>query len=162
MQEPLWEQPPATARLDWAHVMPQARRAMQQLEKAVGDVGLEPSLLELIKIRVSQINGCAYCLDMHTKNARLAGEREQRLYALAAWREAPFFTERERVALAWAEALTLLPNGVPDALWEAARTTFTERELVGLTMAIVAINGWNRWNVAFKTPAGSYRPDLAR
>jgi AhpD family alkylhydroperoxidase len=162
MSEHVWDQPAASPRLDWAAVVPAARQAMQGLEKAVAEVGLEATLLELVKIRVSQINGCAYCLDMHTKNARVAGEREQRLYAVAAWREAPFFTPRERAALAWAEALTLLPQGVPDALWEVVRATFTEREIVALTMACVAINGWNRWNVAFRTPAGSYRPDLAR
>ncbi|MCL6563728.1 MAG: carboxymuconolactone decarboxylase family protein [Firmicutes bacterium] len=162
MSDRVWDQPSANPRLDWAAVMPAARQAMQGLEKAVADAGLEAALLELVKIRVSQINGCAYCLDMHTKNARVAGEREQRLYALAAWREAPFFTPRERAALAWAEALTLLPQGVPDALWQAVRATFTDQEIVALTMACIAINGWNRWNVAFQTPAGSYRPDLAR
>jgi len=120
---------------------------------------LEPSLLELIKVRASQINGCAYCVDMHTKDARAAGETEQRLYAVAVWEEAPFFTERERAALAWTEALTVVSQGhAPDGVYKIAREHFNEKELVDLTMAIVAINGWNRLAVGFRAVAGSYQP----
>src|SRR3954447_1472539 len=106
--------------------------------------GLEEGLVELVKTRVSQINGCAYCLDMHTKDARAAGETEQRLYALGAWRETPFFSERERAALTWAEAVTRIGEGVPDELYAEVRREFDEKELVDLTWAVVAINGWNR------------------
>jgi AhpD family alkylhydroperoxidase len=122
--------------------------------------GLERSLIELVKIRASQLNGCAFCLDMHTKDARAAGESEQRIYVLSAWRDAPFYSERERTALDWTEALTrLTPDGVPDELYERARKVFNEVELVNLTMAVVAINGWNRLSVAFRSPEpGSYTP----
>lgn len=113
----------------------------------------------MVKTRASQINGCAYCLDMHTKDARKAGETEQRLYALSAWRETPFYTERERAALAWTEALTLISkNEVPDSLYESTRKHFKEEEIIALTMAIVAINGWNRLAVGFRTVPGSYNP----
>lgn len=121
--------------------------------------GLEPSLVELIKTRVSQINGCAYCIDLHTKDARARGESEQRLYALSAWQETPFFTERERAALAWAEAVTEVANEhVPDEVYEIARQQFTEKELVDLTLAIIAINGWNRLAIAFRAVPGTYQP----
>jgi len=149
-------------RLDWGAVAPQARAAMLALERYVHDAGLPPKLVELVKIRASQLNGCAYCLDMHTKDARLIGESEQRLYAVAVWREAPFFSETERAALAWTEALTRMDNGVPDALYEELTRHFTSAEIVALTAAVVAINGWNRWAVSMRTPPGSYRPDLAR
>ena len=121
--------------------------------------GLEPSLRELIKIRASQINGCAYCIDMHTKDARATGETEQRLYALNAWRETPFFSERERAALEWTEAITLITAGhVPDDVFFSVRQYFNEEELVNLTLAIVAINGWNRLAIAFRSVPGSYQP----
>ena len=121
--------------------------------------GLERSLYELIKTRASQINGCAYCLDMHTKDARHDGETEQRLYALSAWRETPFYTERERAALAWTEAMTLIPeNDISDALYEATRKHFDEKEMVALSMAVIAINGWNRLAIGFRTVPGSYQP----
>ncbi|HEY7545396.1 MAG TPA: carboxymuconolactone decarboxylase family protein, partial [Blastocatellia bacterium] len=120
---------------------------------------LERSLLDLIYFRVSQINGCAYCLDMHSKDLRAAGETEQRLYLLNAWRESPFYTERERAALAWAEAVTLITEGhVPDEVFKQARAQFSEEELANLTLAVVAINGWNRLNIAFRTVPGSYQP----
>ncbi len=120
---------------------------------------LEPALIELIKMRVSQINGCAFCLDMHSKDARAEGESEQRLYALSAWEEAPFFTERERAALAWAEDVTLLTkNHVSDHAYEAAKLQFSEEELVNLTWAVIAINGWNRLSIAFRAVAGEYQP----
>jgi AhpD family alkylhydroperoxidase len=115
--------------------------------------------LELVKTRASQINGCAYCIDMHTKDARALGESEQRLYALPAWRETPFYTERERAALAWTETITLISQGhAPDEVFEQARTQFTEEELVNLTLAIIAINGWNRLAIAFREVPGTYPP----
>jgi AhpD family alkylhydroperoxidase len=120
---------------------------------------LEPSLIELVKMRTSQINGCAFCLDMHSKDARAAGETEQRLYALNAWSETPFFTDRERAALAWTEAVTLVADGhVPDAVYEEAMQQFSEEELVNLTMAVVTINGWNRLSIAFRAVPGEYQP----
>jgi len=124
---------------------------------------LEHALIELVKIRASQINGCAYCIDMHTKDARAEGETEQRIYALNAWSETPFFTDRERAALAWTEAVTLLGDGhVPDAVYETARLCFSEEELVNLTMVLVAINGWNRLMVAFRGVPGEYQPAARR
>lgn len=121
--------------------------------------GLEHSLLELVKTRVSQINGCAYCIDMHTKDARAAGETEQRLYGLSAWHEAPYYSDRERAALAWAEAITnISQTHASDAEYEAARAHFGEEELVKLTMAIITINGWNRLAIAFRPEVGIYKP----
>jgi AhpD family alkylhydroperoxidase len=120
---------------------------------------LEPSLLNLIDIRASQINGCAYCLDMHTKDARAAGETEQRIYTLDAWRETPFFTDRERAALEWTEAVTLVSDTrVPDDVYERVKKQFKEDELVALTFAVIVINGWNRLNVSFKPHVGDYKP----
>jgi len=119
---------------------------------------VEQSLLNLIYYRVSQINGCAYCLDMHSKDLRAKGETEQRLYVLDAWREAPFYSDRERAALAWAEAVTKLPGRqVPDEVYEEAREQFSEEELIDLTMAAIAINSYNRINIAFRTTAGTYK-----
>jgi len=135
-----------------------AYEAMAGLERYVRSCGLEHPLLELVKTRASQINGCAYCIDMHTKDARAGGETEQRLYALSAWRETPFYTERERAALEWTEALTLISeNDIPDSLYEAVRQHFSESELVNLTMAIVTINGWNRLAIPFRSVPGSYQ-----
>ena len=146
-------------RLNYAQVSPEALKAMRELEKYVAASGLERSLYELVKTRASQINGCAYCLDMHTKDARKAGETEQRLYALNAWRETPFYTDRERAALEWTEALTLISeNDVPDSLYDGVHKHFDEKEMVALTMAIVAINGWNRLAIGFRTVPGSYKP----
>jgi len=138
----------------------------QKVIKALGGLtmylaksSLEPQLINLIDFRVSQINGCAYCLDMHSKDLRAAGETEQRLYTIAAWREAPFYSERERAALAWAEAVTRLKDGnVPDEVYEDARGQFSEEELIDLTVAVTTINTYNRINIAFKTPAGDYQP----
>ena len=137
-----------------------AVQAMLALQRHVNESGLEHSLLELVKMRASQINGCARCLDMHAKDARAAGETEQRLYLLDAWREAPFYTERERAALEWTEAVTKITEGhVPDAVYESVRAHFTEQELVHLTLAVVAINGWNRLNIAFRVePDRDRRP----
>jgi AhpD family alkylhydroperoxidase len=144
-------------RLNYKLASPEAFKAMLHIEQQVHKSGLEESLLELVKARASQINGCAWCLDMHTKDARARGETEQRLYLLSAWREAPFYSERERAALAWTEALTqIATHEVSDAVYEEARRHFDEKALVDLTLAIVAINGWNRMNVAFRTPVGSY------
>jgi AhpD family alkylhydroperoxidase len=145
-------------RIEYGKVAPGAMTAMRGLEDYVHRSGMEPSLLELVKVRASQINGCAYCLDMHTKDARAAGEKEQRLYAVAAWHEAPFFSERERAALAWTEAVTRVgQTRVPDEVYLQARQFFGEKELVDLTIAVVAINGWNRLAVAFRTVPGSYQ-----
>jgi len=150
-------------RIEYARVAPDALAAMRGLETYVHGSGLEPRLLELVKVRASQINGCAYCLDMHTKDARDAGEKEQRLYAVAAWHEAPFFSERERAALTWTEAVTLVgETHVSDEVYELARRHFGEKELVDLTLAVVAINGWNRLAIAFRTVPGSYKPELSR
>jgi AhpD family alkylhydroperoxidase len=136
-----------------------ALKAMLGLHAYLSKSGLEKRLLELLYFRVSQINGCAYCLDMHSKDLRADGETEQRLYLLDAWRESPFYTERERAALAWAEAVTLVRDGhVPDEVFEQARAQFGEEELVKLTMAIITINGWNRLSIAFRTEAGTYQP----
>ncbi|HLN74534.1 MAG TPA: carboxymuconolactone decarboxylase family protein [Prolixibacteraceae bacterium] len=146
-------------RLNYSKVAPNALKAMHELEKYVHGSGLERSLYELVKIRASQINGCAYCIDMHTKDARKAGETEQRLYALSAWRETPFYSQRERAALAWTETLTMISeNNVPDSIYESVREYFDENEIVALTMAIVAINGWNRLAIGFRTVPGTYEP----
>lgn len=146
-------------RFDAFKVAPGARHAMLGLEKYVKESGLEAPLLELVRMRASQINGCAYCLDMHSKDARAAGETEQRLYTLNAWRETPFFTDRERAALEWTEAVTAVADShVPDDVYESARQQFSETELVNLTMAIVAINGWNRILISFRRVAGTYQP----
>lgn len=146
-------------RIDLTKVAPGAYRAMAGLEGYVHKTGLEQSLLELVRFRASQLNGCAYCLDMHSKDARANGETEQRLYTIAAWRETPFFTDRERAALAWTEAITMISEGhAPDAVYEEVRQRFTEEELVNLTLAIVSINGWNRLCVGFRVVPGTYQP----
>jgi AhpD family alkylhydroperoxidase len=146
-------------RINYIKVAPEGYKAMSALESYARHNGLESSLLELVKTRASQINGCAFCLDMHTKDARASGETEQRLYTLSAWHETPFFTERERAALAWTEAVTLVADShVPDDVYELAHKHFSEKELVDLTLAIVAINGWNRLAIAFRAVPGSYQP----
>jgi AhpD family alkylhydroperoxidase len=147
------------SRIDIAKVSPAAYRAMATLEQYVHSSSLEPGLIHLLKFRASQINGCAYCLDMHSKDARALGETEQRLYGLDAWRETPYYTDRERAALAWIEALTLIREGhVEDEVFEEARKVFNEQELVDLSMLAVAINGWNRLAIAFRAEAGNYQP----
>lgn len=146
-----------TQRLDYQTASPDAFKAMLHTEQTVRKSGLEESLLELVKIRASQLNGCAWCLDMHTKDARAEGETEQRLYLVPVWREAPCYSARERAALAWTEAVTKLPDGeVSDAVYAEARRHFDEKALTDLTLAIIAINGWNRFNVAFRTTVGNY------
>lgn len=148
-----------TVRIRYPRVAPDAYRAMAALQQYTADCGIEHSLQELVKLRASYMNGCAYCVDMHTKDARVAGETEQRLYAIPVWRETPFFTPRERAALAWTEAVTALgAEGVPDDVYAEARAHFDEAELVRLTMVIIAINGWNRLGVAFRSEVGSYQP----
>ena len=152
-----------SVRIDYARVAPGARDAMLGLERYVHGSGLEPQLLHLVKLRASYMNGCAYCVDMHTKDLRAAGESEHRLYAVPVWRETPFFTPRERAALAWTEIVTEIGRtGVPDETYDEARAQFTETELVNLTMAIIAINGWNRLAVSFRTEPGTYQPSAAR
>jgi AhpD family alkylhydroperoxidase len=146
-------------RVDFSKTFPEALQAMYALERATRKSSLEPALLELVKLRASQLNGCGYCIDMHTKDARARGETEQRLYLTSAWREAPCYSPRERAALEWTEALTLLPStAAPDDVYERVRSAFSEEEIVALTLAIVAINGWNRLAVGLRAPVGSYRP----
>jgi AhpD family alkylhydroperoxidase len=145
-------------RLDYAKASPEALAAMYGLEKAVRQSGLEKPLIELVKMRASQINGCAFCIDMHWKDARAEGETEQRLYGLDAWREAPYYTDRERAALEWTEALTLVADeNVPDAVFDAVRPHFNDKELMDLTLAVVAINSWNRIAIGFRSTPGSYK-----
>ena len=146
------------ARLDFRKASPQGDKAMMGLHMFVRNCGLDHMLLELVKLRASQLNGCAHCIDMHTKELRADGESEQKLYLLNAWRESPFYTDRERAALGWTEAVTLLPNSqVPDDVYDEARKAFSEEELVNLTLALVAINGANRLNIAFRTVPGSHQ-----
>jgi AhpD family alkylhydroperoxidase len=146
-------------RIDYTKASPEASKAMLGLERYVRSCGLEQSLLELVKMRASQINGCAFCLDMHSKDARAAGETEQRLYALNAWRETPFFTDRERAALAWTEAVTLVADThAPDDVYHQLSEQFSEKEIIDLTLAIVTINGWNRFAIGFRLPVGDYQP----
>jgi AhpD family alkylhydroperoxidase len=150
-------------RIDAMKVAPGAYQAMMALESYVRASGLEPALLELVKMRASQINGCAYCLDMHSKDARAAGETEQRLYALNAWRETSFYTDRERAALEWTEALTLITQGhVQDEVYESVRRHFSEKELVDLTAAVVTINAWNRIAISLRAVPGTYQPSARK
>ncbi|WP_165067546.1 carboxymuconolactone decarboxylase family protein [Paludisphaera rhizosphaerae] len=149
------------ARLNYANLSHEPIKAMYAVNGYLARCGLEHSLLELVKIRASQINGCAFCLDMHTKDARAHGETEQRIYTLTAWRETPFFSDRERAALAWTEAVTRISEGVSDAVFEQAREHFTEQELADLTWAVVLINGWNRLAISFRVPPGSYKPPVS-
>jgi AhpD family alkylhydroperoxidase len=144
-------------RIDYASVFPAGVRAMVGLQRAVDAARLEPLLLELVKLRASQITGCAYCLDVHSKDARALGETEQRLDLLAAWREASCYDAREQAALAWCEDLTLISKeGAPDAVYEKLQQTFSPDEIVALTLAIVAINGWNRLAISMRAPVGAY------
>ncbi len=144
-------------RLNYAKAAPEGFKALLALDEAVENCGLEPLLLTLIQMRASQINGCAYCLDMHSKDARAMGETEQRLYGLDAWRESPFYTERERAALLWTETVTLISaDHAPDAVYEEVRRQFSEEELANLTMALVLINAWNRLCISFRSQPGAY------
>jgi AhpD family alkylhydroperoxidase len=147
------------ARMDFKKASPQGAKALAELHAFVHRCGLDHSLLELVKLRASQINGCGHCIDMHSKELRAQGESEQRIYLLDAWRESPIYSERERAALAWTEALTLIAVGhAPDQIYEQARAQFDEAELANLSLAIVAINGANRLNIAFRTVPGAYQP----
>ncbi len=147
-------------RLSYSKTAPEATDILRKLESYVHRSGLEADMLELVRLRASQINGCAFCIDMHTKDARTQGESEQRLYGVSAWREAPFYSARERAALAWAEAVTRISQDrVPDDLYEQVRKQFSEKEIVDLTFAVITINSWNRLAISFGTPPGSYEPD---
>lgn len=147
-------------RINYSKIAPEGLQNLGNLETYIKSSGLEPALVELVKLRASQINGCAYCIDMHTKDARTHGESEQRLYGLSAWRETPFYSERERAALDWAETVTKISEDqVPDEVYEQVKEHFTEKELVDLTLAVIAINAWNRLAISFRTPPGSYQPD---
>lgn len=148
-----------TARIAYAQLASGGIAAIGNLETYVRQSGLEDSLLELVRMRASQINGCGYCLDMHSKDARARGESEQRLYTLSAWRDVPFYTARERAALEWTESVTLISRSeMPDELFDRARKHFSEKELVDLTLAICAINAWNRLSISFKPEVGAYQP----
>ena len=146
-------------RINIGKAAPGVYQAMMGLGNYLHQSGLELSLIDLIALRASQINGCAYCIDMHWKDLRAAGENEQRLYGLDAWRESPYYTDRERAALAWAEAVTHVAEGnVPDQVYEEVRPHFNEKELADLTLAVASINAWNRLNIALRTVPGSYQP----
>ncbi len=146
-------------RLDYSKVLPEGMKAIYDMHRYSQNSGLELPLLDLIKLRASQINGCAYCVDMHTKDARTGGETEQRLYSLSVWREAPYYTDRERAALAFTEAVTLIADGhVPDDVYEQAHQQFSDEELVKLMIAITIINTWNRFAITFHDLPGSYQP----
>ena len=139
-------------RMNYFQTAPETVNALLALEKQVTSSGLEQSVIELVKIRASQINGCAYCIHMHTQDARKHGETEQRLYLLNAWREAPVYTERERTALAWTEAVTLISEThAPDDVYEQVRAQFSEAETVNLTMLVATINAWNRLAISFRS-----------
>lgn len=151
-----------TRRLSIPNSAAEGYAALRAVEAYIQQSGLPPLLVDLVKMRGSQINGCAYCLDMHSKDARAGGESEQRLYLLNAWREAPFYSERERAALAWTEALTRISKGIPADVEAEAHKHFSEKELVDLSLAIIAINGWNRLAIPFHSQAGSYQPPAAK
>lgn len=149
-----------TARMNYGKAAPGAMKAMMGLENYLAESGLEPLLLDLVRLRASQINGCAYCVDMHTLDLRAAGETEQRISLLSVWEETPFFTERERAALLWTEKLTLISlDHVPDAVYQQVRPHFTDAELANLTLAIATINAWNRFGISFRSEPGHYTPE---
>ncbi len=146
-------------RMEFWKVAPGGYKAMSSLDAYLRDSGLDKPLLHMVKLRASQVNGCAYCIDMHWKDARAHGESEQRLYGLDAWEESPYYTDRERAALEWTEALTNITDGhVPSALYDAVRGHFSEKELADLTWAVAGINAWNRVAIAFRSEAGKYKP----
>jgi AhpD family alkylhydroperoxidase len=147
------------ARFNYVRAAPGGYKAMLALEAFLHASGLEPTLIHLIKLRVSQLNGCAYCIDMHWKDLRAIGETEQRLYSLDAWHECPFYSDRERAALLWAEAVTNLSAGhVPDDIYQQVSRQFDEQGLSNLTFVVATINAWNRLSIAARTPPGSYQP----
>lgn len=149
-------------RLDYAAAAPEVRQIMLEFWRKVEDIGLDHKLLHLVYMRASQINGCAFCIDMHAKDMRAAGESEAKVYMLDAWRESPLYDAKERAALAWTEAVTILPNReVSDEVYALALTQFSEADLARLTLAIVEINCWNRLNIAFRAPPGNYKPKVS-
>ncbi|HTT69249.1 MAG TPA: carboxymuconolactone decarboxylase family protein [Gemmatimonadales bacterium] len=149
-------------RINYAKTAPGVYDAMDALDRYLAGCGLQKPLLFLVQLRASQLNGCAYCIDMHWKDLRAAGEKEQRLYGLDAWRESPYYTDREKAALAWAEAVTRIADGhAPDAAHEEARAQFSERELADLTLAVATINAWNRLSIAARLTPGTYQPAAA-
>src|SRR5688572_29495823 len=148
------------ARLNFARAASGVYDAMDALDQYLNNCGLEESLLQMVRLRASQINGCAYCIDMHWKDLRALGESEQRLYSLRVWRECPWYSDRERAALAWTEAVTRVEEGVPDDVYEEVRQHFTETELANLTLAIATINAWNRLSIAARLEPGTYRSSL--
>jgi AhpD family alkylhydroperoxidase len=150
------------ARLNYFTLAPEPVRRQMAMEKYLSESGLDATIKHLVKIRASQINGCAYCIDMHTKDARAEGETEQRIYALSAWRETPFFTDKERAALAWTETVTHISAGVSEEAYDAVREHFDEKELVDLTWAIASINSWNRIAISFRSVPGDYKPLSAK
>lgn len=146
-------------RINYAKAAPGVYDAMDALDRYLASTGLEESLLHLVRLRASQLNGCAYCIDMHWKDLRAIGETEPRLYALDAWRESPFYSERERAALAWTEAITRIADGhAPDAVHDQAQLQFSERELADLTLAVATINAWNRLSISARLTPGEYQP----
>lgn len=145
-------------RLNYARVAPGVYDAMDALDQYLSSCALEEPLLHLVRLRASQVNGCAYCIDMHWKDLRAVGEGEQRLYSLDAWRESPYYSERERAALAWTEGVTLIGDHVPDAVFDAARAVLSEKELSDLTLAVATINAWNRLSIAARLVPGGYQP----
>ena len=148
-----------TPRINYIKASPDAYQAMLKLETYTRECGLEDSLRELVKLRASIVNGCAFCVDMHWKDAKAAGESDERLYGLTAWHEAPYYTERERAALAWTDSLTRIADThAPDDVYEQAKQQFSEKELVNLTLLVVTINGWNRIAIGFRSEAGKYVP----
>lgn len=147
-------------RLDYFKVDKDAMKGILEMEKYINNSALDEKLIHLIKFRASQINGCAFCLDMHSKDARKAGDTDQRLHGLPAWRESPYYTDKERAALEWAEALTQISeNHVSDELYDRVHEQFDDKELLALTILVVSINGWNRLAIPFRTPAGDYEPE---
>jgi AhpD family alkylhydroperoxidase len=150
------------ARLNYFALAPEPVRRQMAMEKYLAESGLDATIKHLVKIRASQINGCAYCIDMHTKDARAEGETEQRIYALSAWRETPFFTDKERAALAWTETVTHISAGVSEEACDAVREHFDEKELIDLTWAIASINSWNRIAISFRSVPGDYQPLTAK
>ena len=150
------------ARINYARIAPGVYEAMDALDRYIQTCGLERSLVTLIQLRASQINGCAYCLDMHWKDLRAIGEHEQRLYSLDAWRECPYYTDRERAALEWTEAVTRIAAGhASDEVHELVRSHFNEKELADLTLTIAGINAWNRLSIAARLTPGTYQPASA-
>lgn len=149
------------ARMNYAKAAPVLSNAMNALENYIDNCGIEPGLQDLMKLRASQLNGCAYCIDMHTLDARARGETEQRLYSLSAWQDTPFYSERERAALLWTEKVTLIAvDHVPNEVYEQVRQHFSEQELANLTMILATINAWNRLCISFRSVPGHYKPQI--